>query len=96
MPPKFALTRGGKVIATGTGADSIEAAPKYNNFYYSTGVVMARQGFREMLRVILCKADFEVIWFVCFAAIPTLPIEIFMRSSFRDCANHRATDSGGF
>jgi glucan endo-1,3-alpha-glucosidase len=38
-PPKFALIRGGKVIATGSGVDSIEAAPRYNNFYYSTGVM---------------------------------------------------------
>jgi hypothetical protein len=36
------LIRGGRVIAAGTGADSIEVAPKHNNFYYSTGVILVR------------------------------------------------------
>jgi glucan endo-1,3-alpha-glucosidase len=40
--PKFVLMRGGKVIAEGAGADPIEATPKYNNFYYSTGVLTAQ------------------------------------------------------
>ncbi len=38
-PPEFVLMRSGKVVATRAGADSIEAAPRYNNFYYSSGVV---------------------------------------------------------
>jgi hypothetical protein len=35
--PRFTLMRGGKVVIQAAGADSIEAAPRYNNFYYSTG-----------------------------------------------------------
>ena len=40
--PKFVLVRGGKTIAAGTGMDMVEAKPKYNNFYYSTGMVEAQ------------------------------------------------------
>ena len=40
--PSFALIRGGRTIAGGEGADPVQAAPRYNNFYYSTGVVAAQ------------------------------------------------------
>jgi glucan endo-1,3-alpha-glucosidase len=40
-PPTFTLKRGSRIIATGRANDPIEAAPKYNNFYYSTGTFAA-------------------------------------------------------
>ena len=35
--PSFELDRNGTVLGTGTGTDPIPAAPKYNDYYYSTG-----------------------------------------------------------
>src|SRR5579875_3338646 len=40
--PRFTLLRGGRVVLTAQGADGIEAAPRYNNFYYSTGSATTR------------------------------------------------------
>lgn len=39
--PSFQLSRGGKTVITGVGSDPIEQSPKYNDFYYSTGTVLA-------------------------------------------------------
>ncbi|HVZ83484.1 MAG TPA: endo-1,3-alpha-glucanase family glycosylhydrolase [Terracidiphilus sp.] len=39
--PKFVLMRKGKTIATAEGNDPIQAAPQWNNAYYSTGVLQA-------------------------------------------------------
>jgi hypothetical protein len=35
--PSFELLRQGKIVLSGTAEDPIVAAPKYNDFYYSTG-----------------------------------------------------------
>ena len=35
--PSFTLSRNGSPIASGTGTDPIQAAPTYNDYYYSTG-----------------------------------------------------------
>jgi hypothetical protein len=35
--PSFTLARGHRIIMHGSGKDSIEVSPKFNNFYYSTG-----------------------------------------------------------
>ncbi len=35
--PDFELDRKGKVVATGSGSDAIQATPQYNDYYYSTG-----------------------------------------------------------
>jgi hypothetical protein len=35
--PSFTLSREGRVVLEGRGADTIEASPRYNDFYYSTG-----------------------------------------------------------
>jgi hypothetical protein len=41
--PTFELDRGGAVVASGTGTDAIEPAPQYNDYYYSTGDLIALQ-----------------------------------------------------
>jgi hypothetical protein len=41
-PPEFTLLRGGSVLLHARGADPIDAHPKYNNFYYSTGEATAQ------------------------------------------------------
>ncbi len=43
-PPEFTLQRGARVLLRARGADPIEAHPKYNNFYYSTGEAAAQPG----------------------------------------------------
>jgi glucan endo-1,3-alpha-glucosidase len=35
--PEFALVRKRKTLATGVGTDWVESAPRYNNYYYSSG-----------------------------------------------------------
>ena len=35
--PSFELDRNGTVVGTGLGTDAIQAAPQYNDYYYSTG-----------------------------------------------------------
>jgi len=35
--PSFELDRNGAAVASGTGTDAIQAAPQYNDYYYSTG-----------------------------------------------------------
>lgn len=42
--PRFTLLRGGGVVLRGRGIDRIEASPKYNDFYYSTGEAQAASG----------------------------------------------------
>lgn len=42
--PRFTLMRRGKVVIEAVGKDRIEAAPKYNDFYYSTGEAAAFSG----------------------------------------------------
>ena len=39
-PPTFLLTRSGKQIASSHGKDEIVSSPKYNNYYYSTGMLV--------------------------------------------------------
>jgi glucan endo-1,3-alpha-glucosidase len=41
-PPAFTLLRDGKAILSGAGANAIDAAPRYNSYYYSTGVLAAQ------------------------------------------------------
>jgi hypothetical protein len=42
-PPRFSLLRGERVVLQATGADPIEASPRYNNFYYSTGQMRSQK-----------------------------------------------------
>jgi len=35
--PSFELDRNGVAVGSGTGTDAIQAAPQFNNYYYSTG-----------------------------------------------------------
>lgn len=39
--PSFVLTRNGSPVLSGSGTDAIQAAPQYNDFYYSTGDLLA-------------------------------------------------------
>lgn len=38
-PPFFELIRDGRTIASGAASDPIQAAPHYNDYYYSTGTI---------------------------------------------------------
>jgi len=44
--PRFTLSREGRAVLQGRGADRIEASPQYNNFYYSTGFATAAVGVK--------------------------------------------------
>ncbi len=39
--PSFELKRNGAVVLSGSGTDAIQVAPKYNDYYYSTGDLLA-------------------------------------------------------
>jgi glucan endo-1,3-alpha-glucosidase len=39
--PTFTLVRNGKIVVTATGHDPIDASPRFNNYYDSTGVLTA-------------------------------------------------------
>jgi hypothetical protein len=40
-PPTFELQRNGLVVLQGSGTDPIQATPTYNDYYYSTGDMIA-------------------------------------------------------
>lgn len=46
-PPTFELQRNGLVVSQGSGTDPIQATPTYNDYYYSTGDMIAAQPDRD-------------------------------------------------
>jgi glucan endo-1,3-alpha-glucosidase len=40
-PPSFEPQRNGLVVLHGSGTDAIQATPQYNDYYYSTGDMIA-------------------------------------------------------
>ena len=58
--PTFTLSRAGRVVLQGRGVDPIDASPRYNNFYYSTGMAEASAAGSEVARLVFGGGTVEV------------------------------------